>query len=158
MSLVIGILTVSDSRTPETDVSGPAIQETLFKLGYDHFEARLVADQRDLIAAAIRDLAEECAAVFTTGGTGFGPRDVTPEATLEVIDRRADNLAELLRLKGLEHTAMSYLSRGVAGIVGSTLVVNLPGSPKGAKQGIEALAPLLRAILSNLGGEGCPAH
>jgi molybdenum cofactor synthesis domain-containing protein len=115
-----------------------------------------VRDEIDEIRGAILDLCGSCAAVFTTGGTGFSPRDVTPEATLPLIERRADSLAELMRLRGLEHTPFSHLSRGICGVHGSTLVVNLPGSPKGAAQGIEALAPLLPAILSALGGEGCP--
>jgi len=141
------VITVSDTRSPETDVSGPAAVAALRAIGYEEFETRLVRDEIPEIQEAIRELCQSCAAVFTTGGTGFSPRDVTPEATAPLVDRRADNLCELMRLRGLEHTPFSHLSRGIAGIRGSVLVVNLPGSPKGARQGIEAIGHLIGPIL-----------
>lgn len=157
-NLTLGVITVSDTRTAKDDLSGPAIVDALKGLGYVSFETWLVADEIEEIQEAIRSLEKSCAAIFTTGGTGFGPRDVTPEATAPLLARRADNLVELIRLRGLEHTTFSHLSRGVAGIIGQTLVVNLPGSPKAARQGIEAIGPLLGPILGNLRGEGCEAH
>ena len=93
--------------------------------------------------------------VFTTGGTGFAQRDITPEATAPLLEKRADNLCELLRLKGLEHTKLSHMSRGAAGVRGNCLIVNLPGSPKACKQGIEVLAPLLPEIVASLEDDGC---
>ena len=152
---MIGIVTISDTRSLDTDRSGPAIEGALAAVGYTEFVRRIVIDESETIQAALIDLSPECEAIFTTGGTGFSPRDVTPEATAAVIERRADSLSELLRLKGLEHTPMSYLSRGIAGIRGNTLIVNLPGSPAGAREGIETLAPLLPHILSQLRGDGC---
>jgi len=152
----IGVITVSDTRDASSDFSGPAVVEALSTLGYREVETRLVRDEIPEIQAAIRAMAGECRAVFTTGGTGFTPRDVTPEATTPLIDRWAHSLVELMRLRGLEQTPFSHLSRGIAGIHGSTLVVNLPGSPKGARQGIEAIGHLLPPILSALEGEGCP--
>ncbi len=148
--MTIGVVTISDTRSWEDDRSGPAAVEALRALGYGHFELRLVRDEVEEIQAAILDLCSLSHAIFTTGGTGFSPRDVTPEATAPLLDRRADSLSELMRLRGLEQTPLSHLSRGVAGVRGHTLIVNLPGSPAGARQGIEALAPLIGPILEAL--------
>lgn len=151
----IGVITVSDTRSESDDLSGPATVEALRDLGYTCFERRMVRDEVVEIQSAILSLASICQLVFTTGGTGFSPRDVTPEATAPLLERRADNLVELMRYRGLKHTPLSHLSRGVAGVVRGTLVVNLPGSPKGAREGIEALAPLLKPILESMFGDGC---
>ncbi|MCB8933674.1 MAG: MogA/MoaB family molybdenum cofactor biosynthesis protein [Fimbriimonadaceae bacterium] len=157
MEARVGVVTVSDSRSAgrQEDQSGPAAVEALRAQGFCECETRLVPDEISAIQRAIAELCETCAAVFTTGGTGFSPRDVTPEATSTLLDRRADNLVELMRLRGLEHTPMSHLSRGIAGVRGATLVVNLPGSPKAVRQGLDALAPLLPDLLSALQGDGC---
>lgn len=148
----IGILTVSDTRTDITDLSGPAAESTLSDLGYTAFERSICRDEIDEIRAGILSMCERCEAVFTTGGTGFSPRDVTPEATGPLLDRLAPSLPELMRLRGLEKTPMSHLSRGIAGIRGSVLIVNLPGSPSGARDGIAAIGHLLPAILEALQG------
>jgi len=153
----IGILTVSDSRSAgeEEDLSGPAMQRALAEIGFTEFEVQIVPDEIEAIQTALRELCETCAAVLSTGGTGFTPRDVTPEATTPLLEKRADSLMELIRLRGLEFTPLSHISRGVAGVCGNVLIVNLPGSPKAVRQGVEALAPLLPEILAALRGDRC---
>jgi molybdenum cofactor synthesis domain-containing protein len=153
----IAVVTVSDTRTFETDLSGPAAIEALQALGYSAFEQRIVADEIEQIQATLLELSRLCHAIFTTGGTGFSARDVTPEATSPLLTKRADNLSELMRLRGLEETRFSHLSRGVSGLIGTCLVVNLPGSPKGAKQGIEAIGHLIPHVLQSLSGDECQA-
>ena len=117
---------------------------------------RVVADDKAAISAAVSELSSECALVLTTGGTGLGPRDVTPEATLAVIDRAAPGIAEALRADSIAKTPHGLLSRGVAGVVGRTLVVNLPGSPGGCRDGFAVLRPALGHALALLAGEATP--
>lgn len=145
---------MSDTRTLDTDASGDVIEEQLRQLGALDIERKLVPDERDQIREALIKLCQGRDMIITTGGTGFAPRDVTPEATLDVLDRLADGIAQLLREQGAKSTPFAWLSRGVAGVRGSTLVVNLPGSPTGAREGIEALAPLLLHLLEQIRGGG----
>ncbi|HWP31169.1 MAG TPA: MogA/MoaB family molybdenum cofactor biosynthesis protein [Fimbriimonadales bacterium] len=148
-----GVLTISDSRTIETDISGKNIEEILRKNDAKHIERRLVRDEIEEIGNALISLCERCDVIFTTGGTGFAPRDVTPEATLPLLNKRATGLENYLLIRGLEKTRMAPLSRGVCGIRNETLIVNLPGSPNGAQDGVEALLTLIPHIVSQIRGE-----
>jgi len=148
------VLTVSDGVAAGTrdDKSGDALEELLAADGYE-VERHLVPDEREAIWAAIRELAAETRLVLTTGGTGVAPRDVTPEATLGAIDREVPGIAEAIRADSIAKTPHALLSRGVAGTIGSTLVVNLPGSPGGCRDGYAVLRPALAHAVSLLGGE-----
>jgi molybdopterin adenylyltransferase len=138
------VLTVSDgvSRGERDDASGDLLAELLAADGYD-VERRVVPDERERISTALRELAPEVQVVLTTGGTGLAPRDVTPEATADVLDRQAPGIPEALRADSVARTPHGLLSRGVAGTVGSALVVNLPGSTGGCRDGYEVLRPAL---------------
>jgi len=148
------VLTVSDgvSEGSRGDESGELVASLLAAEGYE-VERRVVPDERDEMAAAIRALAASARLVLTTGGTGLAPRDVTPEATRDVIEREAPGIAQALRADSIAKTPHGLLSRGTAGVLGSTLVVNLPGSTGGCRDGFAILQPALRHALELLAGE-----
>ena len=143
----VAILTISDrsARGERPDASGPALVQAAQAQGWQVVESAVVPDERGIIEQTLASWCDStrCDLVLTTGGTGFAPRDVTPEATGTVIERPAPGLAELMRLESLKITPHAALSRAVAGIRGRTLIVNLPGSPKAAVENLGFLLPIL---------------
>ena len=154
----VAILTVSDSAAAgeQADLSGPLLRELVEQAGGEVLRAEVLPDARDAIAAWLRQVADEDAVdlALTSGGTGLAPRDMTPEATLLVLDREAPGIAEALRAAGLAKTPRAMLSRGVAGVRKRTLIVNLSGSPKAVREQWEAFAPVLEHAVDTVRGEG----
>lgn len=153
------VLTVSDGVQAgvRDDASGDALEALLRDDGFE-VARRVVPDEADAIAAAITELAADARVVLTTGGTGFAPRDVTPEATRPLIEREAPGIAEAIRVDASTRTPHALLSRGLAGLIGSTLVVNLPGSTGGCRDGYAVLGPALRHGLELAAGDTATAH
>jgi molybdenum cofactor synthesis domain-containing protein len=147
------VVTVSDgvSAGVREDRSGDALAELLAADGYEVVR-RVVPDERAEVAATVAELCEQAQLVLTTGGTGLGPRDVTPEATAEVLERPAPGIAEAIRADAVAKTPHGLLSRGVAGVRGSTLVINLPGSTGGCRDGYAIVRPALEHALRLLAG------
>ncbi|RJP28278.1 MAG: MogA/MoaB family molybdenum cofactor biosynthesis protein [Actinobacteria bacterium] len=154
----VAILTVSDkgSRGEREDLSGLAVEEEVTKSGWLVIARDIVPDEMDDIETRLRQYSDELAAdlVLTTGGTGLSPRDVTPEATRHVIDREAPGFSEAMRAASLQVTPHAMLSRAVSGIRASTLIINLPGSPRAARENLEVILPALPHALEKLRGEG----
>ena len=138
------------------DDAGPAVAGILREAGFDVGSVRVVPDGHGVIATEIRAACEDADLVVTTGGTGLSPHDETPEATADVIDRPIPGIAEAMRAASLEVTPMGMLSRGVAGIRGSALVINLPGSPKAAAENLRVVLPVLDHALDQLAGGDHP--
>lgn len=153
----VAILTVSDSAAlgKRADLSGPAVRERCEQLGWNVVACEIVRDDESAIAERLRDWADSATAsvILTTGGTGVSARDVTPEGTRRVLDREIPGLAELMRSEGLEQTKFSVLSRSVAGTRNRTLIVNLPGSPRGAVHSLKAIEHLVSHVADLLEGK-----
>jgi molybdenum cofactor synthesis domain-containing protein len=148
------ILTISDTRTMETDVSGDRLAELLLNAGAEIIGKLIVSDDLEGLRNTLYVLTErdDVDIILTTGGTGLAPRDNTPEATRSVIDREVPGLAEAMRAETLKFTKMAMLSRGVCGVRNGTLIINLPGSPKGVEECFEVIQPVLRHAVSLLAG------
>jgi molybdopterin adenylyltransferase len=151
------ILTISDKgfRGEREDRSGPMLREILAKAGFSIADFEVLPDDQPLLERRLRHLADESCLdlVITTGGTGLSPRDVTPDATLAVIDRQVPGMAEAMRASSLSKTPHAMLSRAVVGIRGQTLIVNLPGSVRGAQENMETLLPALEHALAKIQGD-----
>jgi molybdopterin adenylyltransferase len=156
VSFSAAVITVSDASSAGTreDASGPRLVAVLETSGYQVGPVKVIPDDEAQIEAALKaEAARGTNLVLTTGGTGFGPRDVTPEATKRAIEKDAPGLGELMRAEGLRHTPMAALSRGIAGSRDKSLIVNLPGSPKGAEESLRALLEVLPHALQVLSGD-----
>jgi len=155
--LKAGIITVSDkgSQGQREDLSGPAIAKMLAGAAFCVSKTIIVPDESDQISNAIIEFAdrEKLDLILTTGGTGLSPRDLTPEATLKVLDREIPGMAEAMRLASMKVTPHAMISRAVAGVRGRSLIVNLPGSPKGATQNLSAVLPALRHAIGKIQGD-----
>ena len=149
----VAVVTISDSVAAGTreDRSGAALVQKASEFGWELAHTKVVSDDRDRISAVLSELTE-VDVILTTGGTGVALRDVTPEATAAVSDRKIDGFGELMRLKGMEKTKFAHLSRGGAFTRGEVLIVNLPGSPKGAVESLEAVAGLIPHVVDLLHG------
>jgi molybdopterin adenylyltransferase len=149
------VLTVSDScsRGEKVDVSGPAVAEALARHNFQVVARNMVADERAAIQEKLIELCRSTSLVVTTGGTGIAPRDVTPEATSAVCDRLVEGIAEQMRLQGARNTRFAALSRAVCGVRGTSLILNLPGSPAGAVESLESVMDLLPHALELIAGK-----
>jgi molybdenum cofactor synthesis domain-containing protein len=147
MALRFGILTASDrsSRGERPDLSGPELEKLVLAQGWTVVQKSVVPDDLQILSATLSKWADggEVDVILTTGGTGFAPRDVTPEATLAILDRQAPGLAEAMRLESLKVTPHAMLSRATAGLRGRVLIINLPGSPRGAVENFQVVLPVL---------------
>ncbi|MEI7556456.1 molybdopterin adenylyltransferase [Candidatus Chlorohelix sp.] len=160
MEFRVGILTLSDkgSRGERQDTSGPGLHDLLTEKLGDSFRVEayeIIPDDRLTIEAKLKNWSDDLRLnlILTTGGTGVAPRDVTPDATLNVIEKQVPGMAEAMRFTSLQKTPMAVISRAVAGIRGQTLIINLPGSPKGARESLEPILPALAHALEKILGD-----
>ncbi|MFZ5908348.1 MAG: MogA/MoaB family molybdenum cofactor biosynthesis protein [Nitrospirota bacterium] len=151
----VAVLTLSDkgSAGERDDASGPLIRELMQRIGAEVKSYDILPDEKDLIKEKLIQYSAQVDLIITTGGTGLAPRDVTPDATLEIIDREVPGIAEAMRLEGLKKTNRAMLSRAVAGVRGQCLIVNLPGSPKAVREGLEAIIDVIPHAVEKLKGD-----
>jgi len=152
----VAVLTISDRafRGTRKDASGPALAEAVRARGWEVALLEVLPDERERIAERLRELSGKVDLILTTGGTGLSPRDVTPEATLDVVERRVPGIPEAMRAEGLKRTPTAMLSRGEAGVLSGTLIVNLPGSPEGALECLKAVGDALAHAVEVAQGRG----
>jgi molybdenum cofactor synthesis domain-containing protein len=148
------VITLSDkgSRGEREDLSGPAIKEIVKKIGAEVEFYEVIPDEKELIKVRLIDCCSKVDLILTTGGTGLSPRDVTPDATLEVIDREIPGIAEAMRAGGMKKTNRAMLSRAVAGVRGKTLIINMPGSPKAIKECLEIILDVIPHAVEKIKG------
>ncbi|MEZ0328439.1 MAG: MogA/MoaB family molybdenum cofactor biosynthesis protein [Dissulfuribacterales bacterium] len=161
MSYKIGVLTISDSsfRKEREDISGKTIINLLTKDGLAADKTAIVPDEADMISETLLLwCADGMNLILTTGGTGLYSRDVTPEATRRIMEREVPGIAEAIRMEGLKETPMAMLSRGLAGVRGSTLIINMPGSPKAVQSAMKVILPVIRHAMDKLQGDATPCH
>lgn len=158
MPYTAAILTTSDKGAAgeREDTSGAAIREMLESISVEVAKYEIVPDERDAVAKRLREWSDsgDVQLIVTTGGTGLGPRDVTPDATMSVLDYEVPGIAEAMRAEGLRHTPMSMISRAVAGVRNRVLIINLPGSPKGVRENLAVVLPVIQHALDLLAGGG----
>jgi molybdenum cofactor synthesis domain-containing protein len=153
--ITVAVITVSDkgARGEREDLSGPAIREAMSRIGAVVEHSVIIPDEKELIKEKLIEYSNSVDVILTTGGTGLFPRDVTPDATLEVIEREIPGIAEAMRQEGLRKTRRAMLSRAVAGIRGTSLIVNLPGSLKAVKEGLDAIVEVIPHAVEKIKGD-----
>jgi molybdenum cofactor synthesis domain-containing protein len=153
--ITVAVLTLSDrgSRGEREDLSGPAIGEMLKRIGAEVKHFAILPDEKEMIKEKLVAYSMRVDLILTTGGTGLSPRDVTPDATMEVIEREIPGIAEAMRSEGLKKTARSMLSRAVAGVKGRTLIINLPGSPRAVKENLEVILDVIPHAVEKIKGD-----
>lgn len=153
--ITVAVLTMSDkgSKGERDDLSGPLIADLLKPIGAEVKYAEILPDEKKLIKEKLLHYCGKVDVIFTTGGTGLSPRDVTPDATLEVIEREVSGIAEAMRLEGYKKTHRSILSRAVAGIRGKTMIINLPGSPKAVRENLEVILDVIPHAVEKIKGD-----
>ncbi|MEK6672673.1 MAG: MogA/MoaB family molybdenum cofactor biosynthesis protein [Nitrospirota bacterium] len=160
--ITVAVLTLSDkgSRGEREDVSGPVIADMLHRIGAEVRYSEILPDEKELIKDKLVDYSGRVDLILTTGGTGLSPRDVTPDATLEVIDREIPGIAEVMRAEGMKKTPRSMLSRAIAGVRGQTLIINLPGSPKAVKENLDVILGVIAHAVEKIKGDtsDCARH
>ncbi len=153
--ITVAVLTLSDkgSKGEREDLSGPLIQEMLKGIGAEVKYTEILPDEKELTKKKLIKYSDEVDLILTTGGTGLSPRDVTPDATLEVIERQVPGIAEAMRMEGLKKTSRAMLSRAVAGVRGKALIINLPGSPKAVRENLTVILDALPHAIEKIKGD-----
>ncbi|GAB4488187.1 MAG: MogA/MoaB family molybdenum cofactor biosynthesis protein [Thermodesulfovibrionales bacterium] len=152
--ITAAVITLSDkgAKGEREDLAGPEITEIVRGIGIETLFAEVIPDEKELLVKKLIEYSAKVDAIFTTGGTGLSPRDVTPEATLSVIDRQIPGIAEAMRSEGMKKTKRAMLSRAVAGVRGRTLIVNLPGSPRAVREGLAAILEVIPHAVEKIKG------